>query len=89
MLRYQFKFFVLVVLFAMQMSGCSSSPTKAVWKDAAYTARPQKVVVIAVSKEPIYRRIIEDEFTLLLCQDRGIDLLGYRRGFVSREIGDT
>lgn len=69
-----FKFIFIVFFFAVVLSGCASTPFKAVWKDPSYLARPQKVIVIAVSSEPIYRRIIEDEFVLQF-KLRGVDAM--------------
>lgn len=66
------KYFLIFV--AMLLTSCASTQIKSVWKDPAYLARPQKVVVVAVSKEPIYRRIIEDEFVLQF-KLRGVDAL--------------
>jgi len=43
-------------------SGCASTELTAVWKDPAYTGRPQKVLVYAVLKNQMRRRIFEDEF---------------------------
>ena len=59
----QFKLLCLVAA-ALMLTACATPQTRAVWKDPSYFARPQKVMVIAVSREPIYRRIIEDEFVL-------------------------
>ena len=53
---------------------CSTAQVKSVWKDAAYFGRPQRVMVIAVSREPISRRIFEDEFVLQL-KERGTDAI--------------
>lgn len=74
MLRYQSKFFVVAIFLTSLLTGCASSQIKAVWKDPSYSARPQKVMVIAVLREPIYRRIIEDEFVLQF-KLRGVDAI--------------
>jgi hypothetical protein len=60
-LSYKLTILSVVMLF---MTGCATTQIKSVWKDPSYLARPQKVVVIAVLKEPIYRRIVEEEFVL-------------------------
>lgn len=57
---------VIACLSFTLLSGCSATQIKSVWKDPSYLGRPQRVMVIAVSKEPIVRRIVEDEFTLQL-----------------------
>ena len=56
------------------LAGCATTQVKSVWKDPAYLARPQKVMVIAVFREPIYRRIVEEEFVLQF-KLRGVDAI--------------
>jgi hypothetical protein len=65
---------VLAVLLVALLPGCSTTQIKSVWKDPAYSGRPQRVMVIAVSGEPITRRIVEDEFSLQL-KTRGVDAI--------------
>ena len=67
-------FLALIGFFALQLAGCSSTQIKSVWKDHSYLGYPQRVMVISVSREPIYRRIFEDEFVLQL-KSRGTDAL--------------
>ena len=67
-------FFVLLVLLVSQLAGCSSTQIKSVWKDHSYIGKPQRVMVVSVSREPIYRRIFEDEFVLQL-KARGTDAI--------------
>lgn len=67
-------FFVLIGLTVLLLTGCSSTQVKSVWKDPSYIGRPQRLMVIAVSKEPITRRIVEDEFTLQL-KTKGLDAI--------------
>ncbi len=55
---------VLLAVLVLLMTGCASTQIKSVWKDPAYLARPQKIMVVAVFHEPVYRRIVEDEFVL-------------------------
>ena len=74
MILTRFKLISTMFFLSVLFSGCASTPFKAVWKDPSYLARPQKVMVIAVSKEPIYRRIIEDEFVMQF-KLRGVDAL--------------
>lgn len=67
--------FVIVGLFSVFLSACATTTQiKSVWKDPAYLGRPSRVMVIAVSKEPITRRVIEDEFVLQL-KTRGVDAI--------------
>ncbi len=65
---------VLLALTAVFLSACATTQVKSVWKDPAYSGRPQRVMVIAVSKEPITRRIVEDEFALQF-KTRGVDAI--------------
>lgn len=44
------------------LAGCSSTHLTSVWKDSLYQAHPAKVLVVGISKKPINRRILEDEF---------------------------
>jgi hypothetical protein len=59
------KFVFAAGLFGL-LSACSTTQVKSVWKDPAYFGKPQKVMVVAVSKEAITRRMVEDEFVLQL-----------------------
>jgi len=47
---------------AMLLAACATTQLNAVWKDPAYHARPAKIMVIGVAKNPINRRLFEDEF---------------------------
>jgi hypothetical protein len=60
------KGFTTLGFLALILSGCSSTQIKSVWKDPAYAGQPKKVLVVVIAKEPINRRIIEDEFALQL-----------------------
>jgi len=59
---------------AFMLAACSTTQVKSIWKDPAYLGYPQKIMVIAVAKEPIYRRIVEDEFVSQL-KARGTDAI--------------
>ena len=71
---FRLKFFILTGMFAALLAACSSTHIKSVWKDPAYTGYPQKIMVISVAKEPIYRRIFEDELVVQL-KARGMDAI--------------
>lgn len=60
MIRFlrQFGLIPLVLLFA----GCASTQLTSVWKDPTYQTRPAKIMVVGVAKNPINRRLFEDEF---------------------------
>ena len=74
MTSFRGTFLGLTGLLVILLTGCSSTQIKSVWKDPSYLGRPQRVMVIAVSKEPIIRRVIEDEFTLQL-KTKGLDAI--------------
>lgn len=58
-LRNPFRFLLLIVIL---LSACGTTQLKASWKDPAYQARPHRIMVIGVAKNPLNRRIFEDEF---------------------------
>lgn len=64
----------LLVFFTVLLAGCSTTQVKSVWKEPSYLGQPQRVMVVAVAKEPINRRIFEDEFVLQL-KARGTDAI--------------
>jgi hypothetical protein len=74
MTQFWHRFAGLAGLLLILLTGCSSTQIKSVWKDPAYMGRPQRIIVIAVFKEPITRRIVEDEFTLQL-KTKGLDAI--------------
>ena len=49
-------------LIAILVAACVAIKVNTVWKDQAYQARPNKVMVVGVAKNPANRRIFEDEF---------------------------
>lgn len=56
----------LVLAAAVLLTGCASTQLTSVWKDPAYQVHPTKVMVVAVAKKPMKRRIFEDEFVAQL-----------------------
>ena len=54
--------FGFLVLIAMLVTACTTTQLNAVWKDQTYQAHPRKIMVIGVAKNPVNRRIFEDEF---------------------------
>lgn len=73
-LKNIFSAWVALGLVAPLLMSCSTTQIKSVWKDPDYFGRPQKIMVVAVAKEPINRRIFEDEFVLQL-KARGTDAI--------------
>lgn len=53
-------------------AGCASTELTAVWKDPVYQDQPHRVLVYAVLKNQMRRRIFEDEFVLSF-KNRGIN----------------
>lgn len=64
----------IVILAATLLAGCVSMRPAAVWKDPGYQAHPAKIMVIGVSKNPLNRRLFEDEFVLHL-KSRGTEAI--------------
>ena len=73
-LRHNYLFVVGLGLISILLSACSATQLKSVWKDPSYVGHQQRIMVIVVAKEPITRRIIEDEFVLQL-KLRGTDAI--------------
>ena len=48
------------------LAGCVATQVNAVWKDPSYTSRPARIMVIGVARNPLNRRIFEDEFVARL-----------------------
>ena len=72
MLRILFNRFSFPLLGAMLFTACASTQLTAVWKDSAHAGHPAKVMVIGVAKNPLNRRLFEDEFVLQL-KSHGVD----------------
>jgi len=63
-----------LLLTAMLVSACATTELTAVWKDPAYQTRPTRIMVIGVAKNPLNRRLFEDEFVQQL-KARGTDAI--------------
>jgi hypothetical protein len=50
----------------MLVTACASTQLTSVWKDPSYQTRPARIMVIGVAKNPLNRRLFEDEFVLQL-----------------------
>lgn len=44
------------------LTACGTTQINAAWKDPAYQGRPNKIMVVGVSKSQLKRRMFEDEF---------------------------
>lgn len=61
-----------LLLGTLLLGSCSSTQLVSAWKDPTYQAHPSKVMVVGVSKQPMKRRIFEDEFVAQI-KARGVD----------------
>ena len=66
MLRYLRNPFVFLIFVAILVSACATTQVKSVWKDQSYQARPARIMVIGVARNPLNRRLFEDEFVAQL-----------------------
>jgi hypothetical protein len=66
MIRYLRNPLTCLTVLALLLSACASTELNSIWKDPTYQARPVKIMVIGVAKNPINRRIFEDEFVAQL-----------------------
>jgi len=65
------------IAIAALFASCSTSKVTFFFKDASYQKQPRKVLVLAVVRKPVVRRVVEDEFVRRF-RDRGIEALrGY------------
>jgi len=87
MIRFRLKLPALMGIIAVLLAACSTTQIKSVWKDPSYSVHPQRIMVIAVAKEPIYRRIFEDEFVLQL-KARGMDAIASYSTLPDRDQDD-
>lgn len=74
MLRILRNPFGILIQVAMLLSACASTQVNSVWKDPSYQVRPAKIFVIGVAKNPVNRRLFEDEFVLQL-KSRGTEAI--------------
>jgi len=55
-----------LIVVAMLLTSCVTTQINTVWKEPSYQSRPAKIMVIGVAKNPLNRRIFEDEFVTQL-----------------------
>ncbi|HTN94552.1 MAG TPA: hypothetical protein VMJ33_08230 [Gallionella sp.] len=55
-------YLIPLIPLALLFTACATTELTSVWKDPSYQARPAKILVIGVARNPINRRIFEDEF---------------------------
>ncbi|MGC2165246.1 MAG: hypothetical protein WA632_04450 [Gallionella sp.] len=61
MIRFLRSTFILLFGLVV-LTGCATTQLTSVWKDPAFQARPNKIMVIGMAKNPLNRRLFEDEF---------------------------
>ncbi len=83
-LRNPFGFLALI---AMLVTACATTQLNSVWKDQSYQARPHKIMVIGVAKNPVNRRIFEDEFVRQL-NAHGTEAIASYTVLPDRQEGD-
>ncbi|HYR05399.1 MAG TPA: hypothetical protein VEP71_01810 [Gallionella sp.] len=66
--------FVYLMLGAMLVTSCATTQIKSVWRDPSYQAHPARIMVIGVAKNPLNRRLFEDEFVRQL-KAHGVDAI--------------
>ncbi|MDX8385738.1 MAG: hypothetical protein R8M11_04365 [Gallionella sp.] len=64
--KSKYSLFAAFSLLGLLLSGCVTTQVTAVWKDPSYQAKPETVMVIGMAKNPLNRRLFEDEFVLQL-----------------------
>ena len=64
MKRYLRNPFGLLIIAAMLVTACATTQINSVWKDPSYQVRPARIMVIGVAKNPLNRRLFEDEFVV-------------------------
>ena len=79
--------FSVLILVAMLLTACASTQLNSVWKDPSYQTRPAKIMVVAVAKNPINRRLFEDEFVQQL-KSRGTNAIASYTILPDKQEGD-
>ena len=77
----------LFVFMAMIVTACASTRLTSVWKDPSYQSRPAKIMVIGLAKNPINRRLFEDEFVRQL-ESNGTDAIASYTVIPDKKEGD-
>ena len=75
------------LLMAMLITACSLTKLTSTWKDPSYQRQPRKIMVIGIAKEPINKRIFEDEYVRQL-KARGTDAIASYTVMPDEKQGD-
>ncbi len=76
---------IVIVASAFLIASCATTEVTSVWKDESYQGRPHKVLVQAMLKKPVNRRIVEDEFVRSL-RSSGIEAIPAYRVLPGEEL---
>jgi hypothetical protein len=79
--------FGLLAFMAMLMTACASTQLTSVWKDPSYQSRPAKIMVIGLAKNPVNRRLFEDEFVRQI-KSHGTDAIASYTVIPDKQQGD-
>lgn len=66
--------FGLLLAVAALVAACATTQVNAIWREPSYQARPARIMVIGVARNPLNRRLFEDEFVLQL-KSRGTEAI--------------
>jgi len=86
-MRSLFKAFGLFIFIPLMVASCVSTQLTSVWKDPSYQTRPAKIMVVGVARNPINRRLFEDEFVRQL-KSRGTDAIASYTVIPDKQQGD-
>lgn len=64
----------ITLLLAMLVTACSTTRVTSMWTDPSYLGAPHKILVVGIAKNPLNKRIFEDE-TVKQIKARGTDAL--------------
>ena len=64
--------FICLLFGSLLLAACATTEINGIWKDPSYQSRPARIMVIGVAKNPLNRRLFEDEFVQRL-KDRGTE----------------
>lgn len=76
-----------LMLGTLLAAACATTEIKAVWKDPSYHARPARIMVIGVARNPVNRRLFEDEFVMQI-QARGTEAISSHTVLPDRQQDD-
>lgn len=79
-----------VIVTIMFIAGCGTTQMVNLWKDPAYQAAPlKKIMVVAMRKDPLMRRMWEDSFVSALQEDRTKTIAVSSYHFFPDQLPDT